>query len=128
MSALNFPDDRRYHAEHLWAKEAGDGSFVIGITDFAQEQLGEVIFIDLPEVGSHFDQGVSCAEIESAKVVSPAIIPLSGTVVEVNAALNDTPELVNSDPYGAGWLVRIKADDLSEATITAAEYQKIISA
>ncbi|SFK53753.1 glycine cleavage system H protein [Desulfomicrobium apsheronum] len=128
MSALNFPDDRRYHAEHLWAKEAGDGSFVIGITDFAQDQLGEVIFIDLPEVGSHFDQGVSCAEIESAKVVSPAIIPLSGTVAEVNEALSDTPELVNSDPYGSGWLVRIKADDLSEATITAAEYQKIISA
>lgn len=128
MSALNFPDDRRYHAEHLWAKEAGDGSFVIGITDFAQDQLGEVIFIDLPEVGSHFDQGVSCAEIESAKVVSPAIIPLSGTVAEVNEALSDTPELVNSDPYGAGWLVRIKADDVSEATITAAEYQKIISA
>jgi glycine cleavage system H protein len=126
--ALNFPDDRRYHAEHLWAKEAGDGSFVIGITDFAQDQLGEVIFIDLPEVGSHFDQGVSCAEIESAKVVSPAIIPLSGTVEEVNEALSDTPELVNSDPYGIGWLVRIKADDLSEAIITAAEYQKIISA
>ena len=128
MSALNFPDDRRYHAEHLWAKEAGDGSFVIGITDFAQDQLGEVIFIDLPEVGSHFDQGVSCAEIESAKVVSPAIIPLSGTVVEVNAALNDTPELVNSDPYGAGWLVRITADDASEAIITAAEYSKLVSA
>ncbi|MBE1424990.1 glycine cleavage system H protein [Desulfomicrobium macestii] len=126
--ALNFPDDRRYHAEHLWAKEAGDGSFVIGITDFAQDQLGEVIFIDLPEVGSHFDQGVSCAEIESAKVVSPAIIPLSGMVAEVNEALSDTPELVNSDPYGAGWLVRIKPDDLSEAIITAAEYQKIISA
>lgn len=128
MSALNFPDDRRYHAEHLWAKESGDGSFVIGITDFAQDQLGEVIFIDLPEVGSHFDQGVSCAEIESAKVVSPAIIPLSGKVVEVNTALGDTPELVNSDPYGAGWLVRITAADPSEATITAAEYRQLVSA
>jgi len=128
MSALNFPDDRRYHAEHLWAKEAADGTFVVGITDFAQEQLGEVIFIDLPEAGAHFAQGESCAEIESAKVVSPAIIPLSGTVEEVNEALSDTPELINSDPYGAGWLVRIKADDPSEATITAADYQKVISA
>jgi glycine cleavage system H protein len=128
MSALNFPDDRRYHAEHLWAKEAGDGSFVIGITDFAQEQLGEVIFIDLPEAGAYFAQGESCAEIESAKVVSPAIIPLSGTVVEVNTALGDTPELVNSDPYDAGWLVRITADDPSEATITAVEYQQLVSA
>ena len=126
--ALNCPDDRRYHAEHLWAREAGDGSFVIGITDFAQEQLGEVIFIDLPEVGAHFDQGVSCAEIESAKVVSPAIIPLSGTVTEVNEALSDTPELVNSYPYGEGWLVRIKADDPSEATITAAEYSQLVYA
>lgn len=128
MSALNFPDDRRYHAEHLWAKEAGDGSFVIGITDFAQEQLGEVIFIDLPEAGAYFAQGESCAEIESAKVVSPAIIPLSGTVVEVNTALGDTPELVNSDPYGAGWLVRITADDASEATISAAEYRQLVTA
>ena len=128
MSALNYPDDRRYHAEHLWAKEAGDGSFVIGITDFAQDQLGEVIFIDLPEAGAHFAQGVSCAEIESAKVVSPAIIPLSGTVVEVNAALSDTPELVNFDPYRAGWLVRITADDASEATITAAQYAQLVSA
>lgn len=128
MSTLNYPDDRRYHAEHLWAKEAADGSYVIGITDFAQDQLGEVIFIDLPEAGAHFAQGESCAEIESAKVVSPAIIPLSGTVVEVNPALNDTPELVNSDPYGDGWLVRITADDPSETTITAAEYQRIVSA
>jgi glycine cleavage system H protein len=126
--ALNYPDDRRYHAEHLWAREAVDGTFVIGITDFAQDQLGEVIFIDLPEVGAHFDQGVSCAEIESAKVVSPAIIPLSGTVEEVNEALSDTPELVNSDPYGEGWLVRITADNPSEATITAAEYGRLVSA
>ncbi|NCC76468.1 MAG: glycine cleavage system protein H, partial [Clostridia bacterium] len=83
MSQLTYPEDRRYHADHLWAKALDDGSFVIGITAFAQDQLGEVIFIDLPEEGAHFDQGVSCAEIESAKVVSPAIIPLSGTVVAV---------------------------------------------
>jgi len=78
--------------------------------------------------GAHFDQGVSCAEIESAKVVSPAIIPLSGTVVAVNEALNDAPELVNSDPYGDGWLARITADDASEETIPAAEYARLVSA
>ncbi|NLW82020.1 MAG: glycine cleavage system protein GcvH [Desulfovibrionales bacterium] len=128
MSELKYPDDRRYHAEHLWAKQAADGSWVIGITDFAQDQLGEVIFIDLPEAGAHFKQGISCAEIESAKVVSPAIVPLSGAVVEVNAALNDTPELVNSDPYGQGWLIRIKADDPNEATITAAQYKAQVEA
>jgi len=128
MSELKYPDDRRYHAEHLWAKQAADGSWIIGITDFAQDQLGEVIFIDLPEAGAHFKQGISCAEIESAKVVSPAIVPLSGTVVEVNAALNDTPELVNSDPYGQGWLIRITADDPNEATITAAQYKAQVEA
>lgn len=128
MSDLTFPDDRRYHEDHLWAQDAGDGTWFIGITDFAQEQLGEVIFIDLPEVGAHFAQGESCAEIESAKVVSEAIIPLSGTVIEVNEALADTPELVNSEPYRQGWLVRIAADDATEATITADEYQQSITA
>ena len=124
---MNFPQDVKYAKTHEWIKE--DGDFVyIGLTDFAQDQLGEVIFIDLPEAGAHFKQGISCAEIESAKVVSPAIVPLSGAVVEVNAALNDTPELVNSDPYGQGWLIRIKADDPNEATITAAQYKAQVEA
>jgi glycine cleavage system H protein len=126
MSNLQYPDDRRYHAEHLWAKETDDGSWAIGITDFAQDQLGEVIFIDLPEVGASFKQGISCAEIESAKVVSPAIVPLSGTVVEVNEVLWDTPELVNTDPYEQGWLLRISADDPTEATLTATKYKALV--
>lgn len=128
MSTLKYPDDRRYHAEHLWAKQDSDGSWLIGITDFAQDQLGEVIFIDLPEAGAHFKQGISCAEIESAKVVSPAIVPLSGTVTDVNETLMNTPELVNTDPYEQGWLIRITADDPAEATITAAEYQALVEA
>ena len=100
MSALNFPEDRRYHAEHLWAKGGpADGSFVIGITDFAQEQLGEVIFIDLPEVGGAFSPKAFPAPRSSRPRSSPRpSSPSRGTVVEVNAALNDTPELVNSDP------------------------------
>ncbi len=126
MSALTYPEDRRYHAEHLWAMQATDGTWLIGVTDYAQNQLGDVIFIDLPETGAHFGQGESCAEIESAKVVSPACMPLSGTIVEVNGALADTPELLNSDPYGAGWLARIAADDETEATLTAAEYRALV--
>ena len=123
---LKYPDDRRYHPEHLWAKQDGD-TWLAGLTDFAQDQLGEVIFIDLPAVDTHFDQGNSCAEIESAKVVSQTVIPLSGTVVEINPALEDTPELINSDPYGQGWLVRIKADDEKDATtITAGQYRSVV--
>lgn len=128
MADLNYPDDRRYHKDHLWAQQNSDGTWRIGITDFAQDQLGEVIFIDLPNVGDHFDQGQSCAQIESAKVVSEAIIPLSGTVVEVNDLLTNAPETVNADPYGQGWLVRITADNPAEPTITAAAYQAQVTA
>ena len=126
MSALTYPEDRRYHAEHLWAMQAGDGTWLIGVTDYAQNQLGDVIFIDLPETGAHFGQGESRAEIESAKGVSPACMPRSGTIVEVNGALADTPELLNSDPYGAGWLARIAADDEAEATLNGAEYRALV--
>jgi len=127
MADLKFPDDRRYHAGHLWAKQEPDGSWRIGITDFAQQQLGEVIFIDLPAAGAHFTQEQSCADIESAKVVSEALMPLSGTVVEANAALADAPELLNSDPYGAGWVIRITADNPGEPTIDAAAYKALIA-
>lgn len=121
--SLNYPDDRAYHPEHLWAKPQVDGSVLIGITDFAQDQLGGVIFVDLPEVDTHFARGTSCASIESVKVTSDAIIPQSGTVVEVNAALADDPELLNVSPYDKGWLVRITPDNAEEeGRITAAEY------
>lgn len=106
---MNFPDDRIYHADHLWAQEQADGSWLVGITDYAQDQLGNVIFVDLPEEGTRFDQGQSCASIESVKVTSDAIMPISGTVLAVNKALADTPELLNSAPYGEGWLIRVTA-------------------
>ena len=118
MAGLTFPDDRRYHPEHLWAQKDDDGAWRIGITDFAQQQLGEVIYVELPETGAHFAQGESCATIESAKVASEVIVPLSGTVLEVNQALADAPETLNADPYGAGWLARIAADDPAEPTLT----------
>ena len=123
-----FPTDRPYHPEHLWAQKQGDGSILVGVSDYAQEQLGSVIFIDLPEVGAHFDQGQSCASIESVKVTSDAIVPVPGTVVAVNEALADTPELLNDSPYGDGWLVRLRpdSDDLSDL-LDAASYEAQLS-
>lgn len=121
--SLSYPDDRRYHPDHLWAMPLGDGTFRIGITDFAQDQLGGIIFVDLPEVDAHFAQGISCAYIESAKVTSEAIVPLAGTVLEVNEALMDAPELLNNSPYAEGWLIRIKADNPDQdGLLCAADY------
>ena len=89
--SLTYPEDRSYHSEHLWAKSEPDGTMLVGITDYAQDQLGGVIFVDLPAVGEHFKQGVSCASIESVKITSDAIIPVSGEIVAVNEALADAP-------------------------------------
>lgn len=127
--SLTFPDDRRYHPEHLWAKNMDDGTVLVGISDFAQDQLGGVIFIDLPAVGTHFKQGTSCASIESVKITSDAIIPLSGEIVAANEALGDKPELLNDSPYEEGWLVRVKPDMPDEGgCISAAEYAELASA
>lgn len=121
--SLSYPDDRQYHPEHLWAKTQEDGSVLLGISDYAQAQLGAVIFVELPEEGAHFAQGESCASIESAKVTSDAVMPLSGSVLEVNTALADTPELLNQSPYEQGWLVRVRPDDPAESgRISAADY------
>ena len=109
----SYPDDLKYHPDHDWAKVAGDQA-TFGITWFAQEQLGEVVFYDPPEVGSQVSAGSSYAEVESVKAVSDVIAPLSGEVVEVNGELGGTPELINSDPYGQGWLVRVKLSDPGE--------------
>ncbi|GAB1253434.1 glycine cleavage system protein GcvH [Desulfovibrio falkowii] len=106
---MNFPTDRIYHADHLWAQEQADGSWLIGLTDYAQDQLGSVIFVDMPEQGTQFEQGQSCASIESVKVTSEAIMPISGTVRAINDALAETPELLNTAPYGEGWLIRVTA-------------------
>jgi glycine cleavage system H protein len=110
----SYPDDLKYHPEHDWAKIDGDEA-TFGITWFAQEQLGEVVFYDPPEAGSQISAGSSYAEVESVKAVSDVIAPLSGEVLEVNGELSATPELINSDPYGQGWLVRVKLSDPSEA-------------
>ena len=113
MAEGTYPDDLLYHAEHDWAKIDGDVA-TFGITWFAQDALGEVVFFDPPEVGSTITKDDSYAEVESVKAVSDVIAPLSGEIVEVNTELGDSPETINSDPYGEGWLVKIKMSDPSE--------------
>jgi glycine cleavage system H protein len=108
-----YPDDLRYHREHDWARVDGDEA-TFGITWFAQDQLGEVVFVDLPEQGATVEAGASYAEVESVKAVSDVFAPLSGEVVAINETLNDNPETINADPYGDGWVVRVRLADPSE--------------
>jgi glycine cleavage system H protein len=128
VADATYPDDLKYHPEHDWARIEGDtGTF--GITWFAQDQLGEVVFFDPPEVGDTITAGESYSEVESVKAVSDVIAPMSGEVTEVNAALSDSPELVNDDPYGQGWLVRVKLSDPSQADelLDAAAYRQLLN-
>jgi glycine cleavage system H protein len=113
MADGSYPDDRLYHPEHDWAK-VDDGMGTFGITWFAQDALGEVVFFDLPEVGTSVTANEFYAEVESVKAVSDVIAPLSGEIVEVNTALADKPEAINEDPYEAGWMVKVKLSDPSE--------------
>lgn len=114
MAEASYPEDLRYHPEHDWARIDGDVA-TFGITWFAQDALGEVVFFDPPEVGSTVTGGESYAEVESVKAVSDVIAPLSGEIVEVNAALADAPEAINDDPYGEGWMVTVRLSDPSES-------------
>jgi glycine cleavage system H protein len=114
MAEASYPDDLLYHADHDWARIDGDTA-TFGITWFAQDALGEVVFFDPPDVGSTVTAGEFYAEVESVKAVSDVIAPLSGEIIEVNTALADTPEAINEDPYEAGWMVKIKLSDPSEA-------------
>jgi glycine cleavage system H protein len=111
--AESYPDGLLYHPEHDWAKVEGD-SATFGITWYAQDQLGEVVFFDPPEVGAQVSAGSAYAEVESVKAVSDVIAPLSGEIVEVNAKLEKEPQLVNSAPYADGWMVKIKLTDPAE--------------
>ncbi|HET9672365.1 MAG TPA: glycine cleavage system protein GcvH [Actinomycetota bacterium] len=111
---MEFPDDLRYSKEHEWARTEADGRIRVGITDFAQDALGDVVYVDLPEPGTQVGAGQAFGEVESTKSVSDVYAPVSGTIVERNGALEDTPELVNQQPYGDGWLVAIEATDPSE--------------
>lgn len=128
MAEASYPEDLVYHEDHDWARIDGD-SATFGITWYAQDSLGEVVFFDTPSVGADLSQGQAYAEIESVKAVSDVIAPLSGKVVEVNEALSETPETVNQDPYGEGWLVKVQLTDPSqvESLMSAAEYESSLS-
>lgn len=113
MADASYPDDVKYHPEHDWARIDGDVA-VFGITWYAQDQLGEVVFVDPPEVGKSVSKDEPYAEIESVKAVSDVVAPLSGEIVEVNDALANAPEKINEDPYGDGWLVKVRLSDPAE--------------
>jgi glycine cleavage system H protein len=124
---MNIPKELRYSREHEWVRV--DGPIArIGITDFAQDSLGDVVFVQLPEVGLEIVAGASASEIESTKSVSDVYVPVSGAVNAVNAALVETPELVNSDPYGDGWILEVALADPSEldALLDADQYRAIV--
>ena len=124
MADPSYPDDLKYHSEHDWARIEGD-SATFGITWYAQDALGEVVFFDPPKVGSEVSKDQPYTEVESVKAVSDVIAPLSGEVTAVNDALGDTPETINEDPYGEGWLVKVKLSDPSEvdSLMDSTEYQ-----
>jgi glycine cleavage system H protein len=124
----SYPEDLKYHEEHDWAKLDGDTA-TFGITWFAQDQLGEVVFVELPEVGATIAANSSYAEVESVKAVSDVFAPLSGEVLEVNDALSDKPESINDDPYGDGWIAKVRLSDPSEAEslLDVDAYKKLLA-
>ncbi|WTK91994.1 glycine cleavage system protein GcvH [Kribbella sp. NBC_01510] len=120
-----YPEDLKYTAEHEWVKADGEAPVRVGITDFAQDALGDIVYVQLPEIGSAVRAGDACGELESTKSVSDLFAPVNGTVTAVNEALADQPDLVNSDPYGEGWLLDIEVEDAAEvaALMDAETYQ-----
>jgi glycine cleavage system H protein len=128
VAEASYPDDLKYHAEHDWARVDGDTA-TLGITWYAQDQLGEVVFFDPPEVGKQITKDSDYAEVESVKAVSDVIAPLSGEIIEVNESLKDAPEKINDDSYGEGWLVKVKLSDPSELDelMDAESYRKSLS-
>jgi glycine cleavage system H protein len=122
---MDIPDDLRYSKDHEWVRTEGNRHHV-GITDYAQDALGDVVFVQVPEVGAQVSAGDSISEVESTKSVSDIYAPLSGTVVEVNEALDANPELLNSDPYGDGWIFVIESDDAGESLLDANAYRALV--
>ena len=128
MADASYPPDLSYHEEHDWARIEGDTA-TFGITWYAQDQLGEVVFFDPPEVGKTLRKGDPYAEVESVKAVSDVIAPLSGEIIEVNEALSSAPEAINEDPYASGWMVKVRLSDPSEvdSLLDAAAYQESLT-
>jgi glycine cleavage system H protein len=124
---MNFPEELKYTKDHEWVRVEGDTA-IVGITDYAQNELGEIVYVDVTCVGETIAKEEVFGSIEAVKTVSDLFLPLSGEVLEANDELNDTPELVNQDPYGKGWIIKVKISDLSEleSLLNTAEYRTII--
>ena len=122
-----FPNDLKYMKTHEWARIEGDMA-TIGITDYAQHQLGDIVYVELPEVGRTLEKGSSTGEIESVKAVGEVLVPLSGEIVEVNTILAESPELINSSPYGTGWILKVKISNSNEINelLSIEDYIKIV--
>jgi glycine cleavage system H protein len=127
LSELKFPDGFQFTEDHEWAQKKGD-IVRIGISDYAQDQLGDIVFVEMPEVGDSFDKGDEIGSLESVKAVSELYIPVGGEVTAINQKLEDEPELINNDPYGSGWIVEVKASDPSEldALMDSAAYLEML--
>jgi len=125
----NTPDDLKYTKEHEWVRNNGDGTVTVGITDHAQDELGDLVFVELPEVGSRVAAGSACAVVESVKAASDIYSPLDGEVVETNPVLGDVLETINDDPYGAGWLFKLRLSDASQlnSLLDATAYQEFVA-
>lgn len=124
---MDLPQNLRYAKSHEWASQPDDGVVTVGITDFAQDQLGDVVYVELPDVGEHVDADQPVAVVESVKTASDIYAPISGTIVEVNEALDANPEHINAEPYGEGWLFRIEPDDVADldGLLDAAAYEDV---
>ena len=127
MSKQN-PKDRLYSRDHEWVIDNGDGTVIVGITDYAQEMLTDIVFVDLPEIGRKVVQHATVAVVESVKSVSDVFSPVSGEVIEVNSILEDTPELINQDAFGEGWIVKMRLSDAGELKmlLSAADYEEML--
>lgn len=124
---MNFPDDVKYHKEHTWARINGNQAQV-GITDYAQDALGDVVYVDIPDIDSEIIANNEISEIESTKATSSVIAPVSGTIIEVNDELEESPEIINEDPYSKGWILSVEMSDPSElnALMDSSTYEKFI--
>jgi len=123
-----YPEELRYTAEHEWVRSTDAGTVVFGITDFAQDSLGDIVYVSLPEVGADLAAGEACGEVESTKSVSDIYAPVAGEVVDRNGALDSSPETVNADPYAQGWMVEVRPADPAQfdGLLTAAEYRALV--
>ena len=125
VSKSGNPEDLKYTKEHEWVREASVGTFQIGITDFAQGALGDIVYVQLPKVGQIVRAGAVCGEVESTKSVSEIYSPISGTIKSINVELDKAPELINQDPYGTGWIAEIEISETPTGLLSAGEYETL---